>query len=52
MGAITILHLVDFGYDLAQRFALWNDARQTRKVLMSLSLGQLEDTGLTRSGRG
>jgi uncharacterized protein YjiS (DUF1127 family) len=52
MGAITILHLIDYGYELAQRVVSWNDARQTRKILMSLSQEQLEDTGLTRNGRG
>ncbi len=33
---------------LKDQFAIWNDARVTRKALNALSLRELEDIGLTR----
>lgn len=49
LGAVTTLRVVDSAINLIDTFVAWNEARLTRKVLMSLSADQLEDIGLSRA---
>ena len=49
LGAVTTLRVVDGAINLIDTFVAWNEARMTRKVLMSLSADQLEDIGLSRA---
>ena len=48
VGAVIVLRVVDFFYDVSARIQAWNEARVTRNALLDLSDAQLEDIGLTR----
>jgi uncharacterized protein YjiS (DUF1127 family) len=47
-GAISIFRFVRFVTDTSTAFAVWNDARVTRRALGKLSDRELDDIGLCR----
>lgn len=47
-GAISIYRLVNSVGSFGDKFAVWNDARLTRKALGRLSDRELDDIGLCR----
>ena len=49
LGAVATLHFVDSILNLKNLVVAWNEARVTRKALLSLSSAQLEDIGLTHA---
>ena len=50
-GAITVFRAVNFVMNLSQSVVAWKEERDTRRVLAKLSAEQLDDVGLTRTGR-
>ena len=48
-GAITIYHVVNALWGVAERLCAWNDRRRTITTLRALSPNQLHDVGLTRA---
>jgi len=47
-GAIAVFRFVQYANDKIAAFAVWNDARVTRKALGKLSDRELDDIGLCR----
>lgn len=47
-GAIAVFRFVQYVNDKIAAFAVWNDARVTRKALGKLSDRELDDIGLCR----
>lgn len=50
-GAISIFRAVNGVMNLVHSVVAWKEERDTRKLLAGLTAEQLEDVGLTRSGR-